>query len=99
MAPDQRFEMKSLRNLALASLMLAALAFLVPFLFKSSPNMGLALYIGFGISALWAALLTYGFVRVGRRTSWLLLGLPVSLFWPAFLVLSEVACTFYNECL
>jgi hypothetical protein len=91
------------RSLVMCSAVLAALAFMLPvvymFLHRQDPGFEQAFIAGLAASALWLALLIYGFGRHRRVAVWLLLGTPLALWWPTALLLLELACRFGDDCL
>ena len=70
-----------LRLLLVVSLVVAALAFAIPWLTHFADR-------GFsaGMVLAWLGLLTAGLIKHGRRALWLLAGTPLALFWPMVVI-------------
>ena len=74
--------MIGLRGWLLASLVLAVLAFGLPWLTHFADG-GLSIVL----PLLWLASVVAGIAQLGRRGLWLLAGAPLVLFWPAAIVI------------
>ena len=77
----------------------AVSAFVLPLLFKGPQSARLAVNVSFGLSALWALRMIYGFVKADKRMPRLMLGLPLVIFWPALSLAAAAICRYGNDCM
>lgn len=91
--------MPSLRVLLGMSLTTAAIAFVCPLPYRGLPQLGTALTVGFLVSAAWILQVLYAWFKIGRRASWLLLGLPLSFLWPLVSLWVYLACRLGHDCI
>ena len=91
--------MRSLRGLLFLSLGLAGFAFVFPGFYNPSPHLGTAVNASYMMSGIWGLLVLYGFLRIGRRAGWLLMGVPLSLAWPALTLWLYFACKVSKDCI
>jgi hypothetical protein len=85
-------------GLLASSIALAALSWLVSFIYRNS-DFALLMLANFFFLVLWFALLLYSLKTIGRRGLWLLVGLPLCLFWPLSAFLVWAICRLGIDCM
>ncbi len=85
--------------LVLGSLAISGITCLYPFLHRHSADFQPALYRSYWISGLWALMCGLVLMRFGRKALWILVGLPLCLFWPFIMVGLYTACELGIDCL
>jgi hypothetical protein len=86
----------TMRRIFLVSSFLVALASLF------SPRLGFPvdfdgiIYRSIPIACLWVILFVIGIVKFRRRSLWMLLGIHLALFWPAYLFFNGLPLCYYQ---
>jgi hypothetical protein len=53
-------------------------------------NFGLVFWLSLPIAGLWAVVTTLSIIRFGRKALWMLIGAPVALSWPVWLIFHRI---------
>jgi hypothetical protein len=84
----------SLGQLLAISIFVAAVNVALPFLLELMPigHLGmpvdeLSFYVSLCIAGVWVSLVVFALRAHGSRASWLLIGMPIALYWPVLFVL------------
>jgi hypothetical protein len=81
-----------------ASLLVAAAAFTMPWIFRRE-GFDLALKTSFWLAALWMLIVVATLVQYRLKGLWLVLSAPLALFWPALITMAVLGCAHGGTCL
>ena len=93
MTTNQRYWTALVFSLVLAWLSLRAPTYRMPIDYHAIISRSIPFF------AMWAAILALSFWRYKRRALWLLLGAPMALFWPVWLIFNRFPpCYYLHNC-